>query len=157
MNILVTLSMTLTLLCMGCTEHVLDESCQSHGGPHVHQPLMGGELLPLGKHGGGHNLEILTDETDRLSVYILDAHAENFVRIGQPKLELLITETNGSTTVLGLDAVADTATGETIGDSSHFRTSGSVTTYLPLAGTIKHIQIGTTEYNQTSITLSGNP
>lgn len=156
MNILVTLSMTLTLLCMGCSEHVHDENCQSHGGYHVHKPLMGGELIPLGEHGSGYNLEGVTDESNRLSLYILDAHAENFVRINQSKLEVLLGEDNQST-VLKLDAVADSATGETVGNTSHFRTSGSITTYLPLAGTIKHIQIGTTEYNHTSITLSGNP
>ena len=42
---------------------------------------MGGELIPLGEHGSGYNLEVLIDESDRLSIYILDAHAEGFVRI----------------------------------------------------------------------------
>lgn len=154
MNLLLFLSLTLPLLWIGCSEHVHDENCQSHGGYHVHKPLMGGELIPVGEHGRGYNLEVVTDESNRLSLYILDAHADGFVRISQPILEVLIKENNQSM-VLKLDAVADSATGETVGDTSHFRTSRSIQVTRPFEGNIKSLLIGSREYNQTKIIYSG--
>ena len=55
---------------------------------------MGGELIPVDEHGCGYNLELLIDESDHLSIYILDAHAEGFVRISQATLEVSIKENN---------------------------------------------------------------
>ena len=53
MNIfLITLA---TLVFAGCSEHQHDESCESHGGLHVHEPLLGGQLIALGDHGSGYN------------------------------------------------------------------------------------------------------
>jgi len=154
MKILVILQFALFLLWSGCSEHVHDENCQSHGGYHVHSALMGGELIPVGEHGSGYNLEVLIDEADRLSIYILDAHAEGFVRINQPTLEVLYTEKNQST-LLKLDAVADSATGETVGNTSHFRSSSSVQANTPFEGKINSLVIGSREYNQTKISYSG--
>ena len=154
MNSLVTLSIALTLVCMGCSEHVHDENCQSHGGYHVHTALMGGKLIPLGEHGSGYNLEVLIDESDRLSIYILDAHAEGFVRVNQPTLEVLITEDNQST-ALTLDAVADSATGETVGNTSHFRSTTSVPANSAFEGHIKSLRIGSRQYNQAKISYPG--
>lgn len=154
MKILVILSLALTLGGMGCSEHVHDENCQSHGGYHVHTALMGGELIPVDEHGSGYNLEVLIDESDHLSIYILDAHAEGFVRISQPTLEVLITQDNESK-VLKLNAVADSATGETVGNTSHFRSSSSVQANTPFDGKIKSLIIGSREYNHTKISYSG--
>ena len=154
MNILVALSIALTLSWMGCSEHVHDENCQVHGGYHVHTALMGGELIAVDEHGSGYNLEVLIDKSDRLSIYILDAHAEGFVRISQPTLEVLIIEDNEST-VLKLDAVADSATGETVGNTSHFRSSTSVQVKTSFEGKIKFLCIGSREYNQTKISYPG--
>lgn len=154
MKILVILQFALFLLWSGCSEHVHDENCQSHGGYHVHSALMGGELIPVDEHGIGYNLEVLIDESDRLSIYILDAHAEGFVRINQPTLEVSIKEKNQSI-LLKLDAVADSATGETVGNTSHFRSSSSVQANTPLDGKIKSLVIGSREYNQTKISYSG--
>ena len=141
-------------MCLGCSEHVHDENCQSQGGYHVHTALMGGELIAVGEHGSGYNLEVLIDESDHLSIYILDAHAERFVRISQPILEVLISEDDQST-VLILDAVADSATGETVGNTSHFRSSNSVQANSAFEGHIKSLRIGSREYNQTKILYSG--
>ena len=115
---------------------------------------MGGELIPVDEHGSGYNLEVLIDESDHLSIYILDAHAEGFVRISQPTLEVLITDDNESK-VLKLDAVADSATGETVGNTSHFRSSSSVQANTPFDGKIKSLIIGSREYNHTKISYSG--
>lgn len=147
--------LTISVLSVGffaCSEHQHDESCKSHGGHHVHQPLLGGELIPLGEHGEGYNLEILTTSDQHLSVYILDAHAENFVRLKQPKIELLITEQNVSQSIF-LDAIADAATGETIGNTSHFRSSTPINPNRSTDGILQSIKIGAKEYNQTKISF----
>ena len=136
----------IALFVLGCAEHQHDESCGSHGGLHVHEPLLGGQLMALGEHGSGYNLELLIDENDRFSVYILDAHAENFVRIEQESLQINLSDEN--TTSLILHAVADSATGETVGNTSHFKTKGTVEKFLPLNGIIEIIEIGSKQYSE---------
>ena len=136
----------IALFVVGCTEHQHDESCGSHGGLHVHEPLLGGQLMALGEHGSGYNLELLIDENNHFSVYILDAHAENFVRIEQESLQMNLSDEN--TTSLILHAVADSATGETVGNTSHFKTKGTVEKFLPLNGIIEMIEIGSKQYSE---------
>ena len=138
-------SMLISLLVVGCAEHQHDESCESHGGLHVHEPLLGGQLMALGEHGSGYNLELLIDEKNRFSVYILDAHAENFVRIQQESLQVHLSDENKTSLTLG--AVADSATGETIGNTSHFQTTESIDHLLPLGASIKLIEIGSNQYS----------
>ena len=139
-------SILIFLLVVGCTEHQHDDSCRSHGGLHVHEPLLGGQLMALGEHGSGYNLELLIDENNHFSVYILDAHAENFVRIEQESLQVDLSD--GNTTSLILHAVADSATGETVGNTSHFKTKGTVEKFLPLNGIIEMIEIGSKQYSE---------
>jgi hypothetical protein len=136
----------IALFVVGCAEHQHDESCGSHGGLHVHEPLLGGQLMALGEHGSGYNLELLIDENNHFSVYILDAHAENFVRIEQESLQMNLSDEN--TTSLILHAVADSATGETVGNTSHFKTKGTVEKFLPLNGIIEMIEIGSKQYSE---------
>jgi len=148
-------SILISLLVVGCTEHQHDESCESHGGLHVHEPLLGGQLMALGEHGSGYNLELLIDEKNRFSVYILDAHAENFVRIEQEYLQVDLS--NGNKTSLALDAVADSATGETVGNTSHFQSKGTVENLLPLKGLIQMIEIGSKQYSAIEFFFPNDP
>ena len=136
----------IALFVVGCAEHQHDESFGSHGGLHVHEPLLGGQLMALGEHGSGYNLELLIDENNHFSFYILDAHAENFVRIEQESLQMNLSVEN--TTSLILHAVADSATGETVGNTSHFKTKGTVEKFLPLNGIIEMIEIGSKQYSE---------
>lgn len=148
-------SILIFLLVVGCTEHQHDESCRSHGGLHVHEPLLGGQLMALGEHGSGYNLELLIDEKNRFSVYILDAHAENFVRIEQEFLQVDLSD--GNKTSLALDAVADSATGETVGNTSHFQTKETVEKFLPLKGLIQMIEIGSKQYSAIEFFFPNDP
>lgn len=142
----------LTVCLLGaCSEHQ-DHSAHA-GGAHVHQPLRGGTLLELGPHGSGHNLELLRNEKDELEIFILDAHAENYIRIKQPKIELSLNDRNHSLT---LDAVPDSATGETVGNTSLFRSNQSIANLLPLQGKIIAIQVGSKKYEQTAFSFSKN-
>ena len=145
----------IALFVLGCAEHQHDESCESHGGLHVHEPLLGGQLMALGEHGSGYNLELLIDENNRFSVYILDAHAENFVRIEQESLQIDLSDEN--TTSLILHAVADSATGETVGNTSHFQTKETVEKFLPLKGIIQTIEIGSKQYSEIEFFFPNNP
>ena len=140
------LSSLIALFVVGCTEHQHDESCRSHGGLHVHKPLLGGQLMALGEHGSGYNMELLIDGNKCFSVYILDAHAENFVRIEQESLQVDLSDENKTSLIL--HAVADSATGETVGNTSHFKTKGKVENLLPIKGVIQMIEIGSKQYSE---------
>ena len=145
----------IALFVVGCAEHQHDESCGSHGGLHVHEALLGGQLMALGEHGSGYNLELLIDENNHFSVYILDAHAENFVRIEQESLQMNLSDEN--TTSLILHAVADSATGETVGNTSHFQSKGTVENLLPLKGLIQMIEIGSKQYSAIEFFFPKDP
>src|SRR5687768_6177245 len=55
---------------------------------HVHTAPHGGTLVEIRAHA--YNLELLRDNAaGKLTAYVLDGHAENFVRIKSPTLELI--------------------------------------------------------------------
>ena len=134
----------------GCS----DEQKHQSGGGHVHQAMRGGMLMELGKHGSGHNLELLLNDKGNFEIFILDAHADNYVRIEQSTIELNLADHNRS---LILDAISDPATGETVGNSSLFRTSLSIENFLPLKAEIVDLKIGSSNYLNTALSFSGNP
>ena len=85
---------------------------------HAHTAPHGGTLVEIGEHA--YNLELLRDATTgKLTAWILDGHAENFVRIKTQTLEL-VAMPGGKFTPLTLQAVANPSTGETVGDTSQF-------------------------------------
>jgi hypothetical protein len=110
----------LSFLAAGCTKKESGPGHTSHHGhdSHVHTAPHGGTLVPLGDHA--YNLEVLRDPaTGAIAIYVLGGHAESFVRIKAPSLAINIavgTEMRG----LLLKAVANSATGETVGDSAQF-------------------------------------
>jgi hypothetical protein len=90
----------------------------SSGGGHTHQAPHGGTLVEVGQHA--YNLELVRDPAaGKLTAYVLDGHAENFIRISAPAIELTAF-TGGEKRALTLRAVANSATGETVGDTSQF-------------------------------------
>jgi len=85
---------------------------------HVHTAPHGGTLIELGEHA--FNLELVRDAAaGKLTVYLLDGHAENFVRISAPSFEIVATIA-GAKQKLTLLAVANAATGEKVGATSQF-------------------------------------
>ena len=89
----------------------------AHGG-HVHKAPHGGALVELGEHA--YNLELVRDNAaGKLTVYVLDGHAEKFVRIKAPSIDL-VAMPGGKFTPVSLKAIANSATGETVGDTSQF-------------------------------------
>ncbi|MBL9189787.1 MAG: hypothetical protein JNK23_20060 [Opitutaceae bacterium] len=88
-----------------------------HGG-HVHKAPHGGHLVELGDHAA--NLELVRDDAaGKLTAYFLDGHAENFVRIAAPSITVTAYAAGQRQTVT-LAAVANAATGETVGNTSQF-------------------------------------
>src|SRR5688572_12136141 len=101
----------------GCTKSP-DANLPAAPAGHAHTAPHGGTLVELGEHG--YNLELVRDgDAGRLAAYILDGHAENFVRIPATAIEL-VAIAGGERRPLTLRAVANPATGETVGDTSQF-------------------------------------
>jgi hypothetical protein len=106
-------------------------------GHHHHTAPHGGTLVELGDHQ--FNLELVRDAaTGTLTAYVLDGHAENFVRISLPMLPITAT-VGGVPQPLSLMATANAATGETIGATSQFvaqadwlKTTGSFDVVIPM-------------------------
>lgn len=98
--------------CGGEPDHNHDGGGHSHTAPH------GGTLVELGDHQG--NVEFVRDETaGKLTAYLLDGHAENYVRV--PLASFVVKATvAGKEETLTFAPVANTATGEKVGDTSQF-------------------------------------
>ena len=105
-----------TLLLAGCGGQ--QQHHHDHATSHVHTAPHGGVLVELGDHL--YNLEFLFNPaTGRLQAWVLDGHAENFVRSSMSSFEVVITTAGGPRPVVMLP-VANPATGEPVGDTSQF-------------------------------------
>ncbi|HEY0947294.1 MAG TPA: hypothetical protein VGD81_18565 [Opitutaceae bacterium] len=96
-----------------------DADHAGHGAAHhEHAAPHGGTLVEVGEHQ--FNLEFLHDPAaGKLTLWVLDAHAENFVRIPMRTIQVIAGDGAVGQTV-SLAAVANPATGETVGDTSQF-------------------------------------
>ena len=123
----------------------------NHGG-HAHTAPHGGILVELGNHA--YNVELLRDPaTGKLTAWILDAHAENFVRIASPAIEV-VAMPGGKFTPLSLAAVANPATGETVGSTSQFEVQADwLKTSGPFTG-IFTVEIRGTKFEKVGFALS---
>lgn len=87
-------------------------------GHHAHAAPHGGTLVEVGEHQ--FNLELVHDVAEgRLTAYVLDAHAEKFVRLPIQGFAL-VALVNGRRESLPMAAVGNPMTGETVGDTSEF-------------------------------------
>lgn len=85
---------------------------------HQHHPPHGGTPIVLGNEAC--HLEFVLDPVaGRLSAYVLDGEMENFIRVAAPSFQI-VAQVAGQSQPLVLLAVANPATGETIGDSALF-------------------------------------
>lgn len=99
----------------GCSKQ---DPTPAAGQSHHHQAPHGGVLVELGEHQ--FNLEFKFDEKRGvLQVWVLDGHAENFVRVPSRGFEVeAVAGDKGR--LLDFVAVANSMTGETVGDTSLF-------------------------------------
>lgn len=133
----------------GCAKR--DDHAHSGGG-HAHRAPHGGALVELGEHA--YNLELVRDAASgKLTAYVLDGHAENFVRIQAPSIEL-VAVTGGERKPLTLRAVANPATGETVGDTSQFEAQADwLKSTSEFAGTIPSVEIRGTRFQNVALYL----
>lgn len=98
-----------------CSKKSAHEDAHPH---HHHTAPHGGTLVEVGEHQ--FTVELVRDAAaGTLLAYILDAHAENFVRVPSPAITLIAT-VNATPRLVTLNAVASAETGETVGDTSFF-------------------------------------
>jgi hypothetical protein len=85
---------------------------------HEHHPPHGGTPVVLGQET--YHLELVRDaSTGRLTAYVLDGEMENFVRVKAVSFDVVASGGAGPRT-LTFRAVANPATGETVGDTAQF-------------------------------------
>ena len=140
----------------GCGDDHPQNGSLGDSGHHQHVAPHGGTLLEVGPHGSGFNLELLLQSDGFLHIYILDAHAENFVRIAAETIELEILDLNQSRPKIVCKAVADPGTGESVGDSSLFTSTETITGFLPLKAKIQTLPIKKQVYENIVFELPGN-
>ncbi|HTB81927.1 MAG TPA: hypothetical protein VK717_13670 [Opitutaceae bacterium] len=111
---------------------------------HVHHPPHGGIPVVLGDEA--YHLElVLNAGSGTLQAYVLDGEMEEFIRSAVPSIEITAA-VNGAPQTLMLKAVANPATGETVGDTSLFEAqAGWLKTTKEFDAVLKSITVrGTT-------------
>jgi hypothetical protein len=112
--------------------------------PHRHHPPHDGTPVELGREA--FHLELVRDAAaGKLSAFVLDGEMEDFIRVTAPAFEMVAT-VDGAKQVLTFHAVADSATGESVGDTALFETTAgwlkttgrfdAVLTQLEVRGTV---------------------
>jgi hypothetical protein len=119
---------------------------------HVAVPPHGGTPVAL---GDDYQIECVRDApSGRLQAYILDGEMENFVRITPPAFDVTAQLPGGHET-LHLTAVANSATGEKVGDTSLFEAQAD---WLKTIGTftaaIRQIDIKGTTFSNVTFALA---
>jgi len=149
MKLLLPLALFVAAWAGGCAKH--DHEKPAAGGHNHHAPH-GGTLVEIGEHA--YNLEFVrAPETGRLSAYVLDGHAENFIRIKAASFEV-IANVGGEKRPLTFKAVANAATGETVGDTSQFDADGDwVKTTRTFDGVILALDVRGTKVANVPFTL----
>jgi len=127
------------------------ESSSSAGG-HSHRAPHGGTLVEIGEHA--YNLELVRDPAaGKLTAYVLDGHAENFIRITAPSIEL-VAFTGGERRLVSLRAVANPTTGETVGDTSQFEAQADwLKNTAEFPGEIPALEIRGTKFQRIAVYL----
>lgn len=106
------------LIIAGCGKVEQIDNRRSADHEHVHEALFGGVVVPLGNDE--FHLEFVLGSTSGvLQAYVLDEHLENFVRIDLASFAAN-ARVDASEYALEFVAVADSASGETVGDSALF-------------------------------------
>jgi hypothetical protein len=127
------------LLCGGCGKTSGPSAADEKPQLHKDVPPHGGTPVAL---GDDYNLELVRDaESGTLSGYVLDDEMEEFMRSSSPVLTITAT-VNGEPRTLVLAAVANSATGETVGDTSQFQGQADwIKTATSFEGTVQDITI----------------
>jgi len=106
------------VLTAGCAKNSGETRADATPTKHEHRTPHGGTAVGLGD--GLYHLECVREtETGKLQVFVFDDELDNFVRVSMPSFRI-IAAVAGQSHTLVLNAVANPATGETVGDSALF-------------------------------------
>jgi hypothetical protein len=135
----------------GCGQREPTPTAVAAGG-HVHQAPHGGTLVELGQHT--FNLEFVLDRAaGKLTAYVLDGHASNFVRIAAPSFDI-VAFVGGERRPLTLRAVANTVTGETVGNTSQFEAQADwLKKTAEFPGSLPSIEVGGYKFEGVALYL----
>jgi hypothetical protein len=113
---------------------------------HHHTAPHGGLLVEVGSHQ--FNVELLHDAaTGMLTLYMLDAHAENFVRTAMKSIDVTL-HAGGQIRSLTLKPVANPATGETVGATSQYEAQADwLKTTEKFSGIITDLDFNGTQFS----------
>ena len=112
---------------------------------HEHKPPHGGAPVELGEEEN-HVEFVLDAPNGKLQAFVMDGELENFVRIAQPSLEIA-AQVSGRQEKLMLQAVANHATGEKVGDTSLFEAQADWLKTTPVFDAVlKEITVHTKTY-----------
>ena len=141
-------ALALLALAAGCGRQETGHDHAARAG-HAHTAPHGGTLVEVGAHA--FNLEFVRDPSGKLSAYVLDGHAENFVRLKAPSFDLVLTAPEARTVTFR--AVANPATGETIGDTSQFDAADAPKAGTPLQGKVPSLEIRGATFRDLAVRL----
>jgi hypothetical protein len=141
MNLRALLPLLSMLLCAACGKTEPVTAATKAG--HEHKAPHGGTAIELGEEA--FHLELVKEDAGKLSAYVLDGEMENFIRIESPSFQI-VAQVAGESRPLVFRAVASNATGETVGNTSHFEaeadwlkttpTFGGLLTRLEIRGSV---------------------
>ena len=102
-----------------CAKSTDDHAGHNHAAAkHEHKAPHGGTPVVLGAEV--YHLELVRDPAaGRLTAYVLDGEMENFIRVKTPSFTVAVGAGAAKRTLI-FRAIANSATGETVGDTSQF-------------------------------------
>lgn len=135
----------------GCGKKADHDHAHNHG--HAHTAPHAGTLVELGDHQ--FNLEFILDSTaGKLTAYVLDGHAENFIRLETQTIEVNVTSPAPARTLI-LNATANAATGETVGSTSQFEASVDWLKGVDsLSGTVARVDVRGANFLKVPVTVT---
>ena len=102
----------------GCSKPAPSTAAAAPAAKHEHKPPHAGTPVELGDEA--YHVELVRDPAaGKLTAYVLDGEMEEFIRVKPATFEVVATVA-GAKQTLSFHAVANAATGETVGNSSQF-------------------------------------
>jgi len=147
MNPLTTTIRTIAVLLLlsGCSQKAASEKAIVH--KHEHVPPHHGTPIVLGNEE--YHVELVLDAAaGKLQAYVMDGELENFVRVQQPSFEVVASHQGHEDTLI-FKAVANHATGETVGDTSQFEAQADwLRTEKEFDGILKALSVRGSKYEE---------
>jgi hypothetical protein len=136
----------------GCSKNETAPPPKGAAPHHEHHPPHGGAPVELGEEA--NHVEFVLDAANgKLQAYVLDGEMENFVRLPAPSLEVT-ARVAGRDEKLILQAVANRATGEKVGDTSLFEAQADWLKTTPqFDAVLKEITVNGTTYTNVAFNI----